>query len=166
MDSQTLFHLIAVLLIISGILGTFLPVLPGLPLVFAGLLLSAWVDGFANVHWGWLVFFGLVTALSLLLDIWVGAAGAKKLGASGLATWGALIGTVIGLFFGLPGVLAGPFIGAAIGELIHRRSVKKHDLGAATKVGIGTWLGLMVGTVMKLALAFAMVGMFVLLWWL
>ncbi|MDO4709599.1 MAG: DUF456 domain-containing protein [Pseudomonadota bacterium] len=166
MDSQTIFQLFAALLVIIGILGTFLPVLPGLPLVFAGLLLAAWADGFQHVHWGWMVFFGLVTALSLLLDFWASAAGAQKLGASRLATWGALLGTVIGLFFGLPGVVAGPFVGAAIGELISRRSVKKHDLGVATKVGIGTWLGMVAGTAMKLALALAMLGMFVLLWWL
>lgn len=166
MDSQTIFHFFAAILVIIGILGIFLPVLPGLPMVFAGLLLSAWVDGFNNVHWGWMVFFGLVTAFSLLLDFWAGAVGAKKLGASRLATWCALLGTLVGLFFGLPGVLAGPFIGAAVGELISRRSVKTHDLGIATKVGIGTWLGMVAGTVMKLALAFAMVGIFILLWWL
>lgn len=166
MSSPAIFHLLAALLVIIGIFGIFLPALPGLPLVFAGLLLSAWIDGFEHVHWGWLLFFGLVTAFSLLLDFWMSAAGAKKLGASRLATWCALLGTVIGLFFGLPGILAGSFIGAVAGELISRRSLKNQDLGAATKVGIGTWLGLVAGTVMKLALAFAMLGMFILLWWL
>ncbi|PJJ97942.1 hypothetical protein CO615_07845 [Lysobacteraceae bacterium NML75-0749] len=166
MDSSMIFHVIAAVLILIGIFGIFLPALPGLPLVFAGLLLSAWVDGFHHVHWGWMIFFGLVTAFSLLLDFWATAAGAKKLGASRLATWCALLGTVIGLFFGLPGVLVGPFIGAMTGELISRRSVRKPDIDAATKIGIGTWLGIVVGTAMKLALAFAMVGMFVLVWWL
>ena len=72
---------------------------------------------------------------------------------------GATLGTVIGLFFGLPGLLLGPFIGAVLGELWHTR-----HLPQAARVGAATWVGLLLGAALKLALAFAMLGLFVLAW--
>ena len=81
--------------------------------------------------------------------------GAKRFGASPRAVTGALIGGVVGLFFGLPGVLLGPFAGAVIGEL----SVRS-DLNAATRAGFGAALGLLVAAVAKIALAFTMIGVF------
>lgn len=166
MSAALLWQLLAALLVLAGLAGTVLPALPGVPLVFAGLLLAAWADGFAHVHWGWLVVFGLLTLLSQAVDVWAGAHGARRVGASGLAVAGALLGTLVGLFFGLPGLLAGPFLGALAGELLHRRSLHPDDLGAAGRIGLGTWLGLLVGVVLKLAIAFAMVGLFLLAWWL
>ena len=82
--------------------------------------------------------------------------GAKRVGASWKAMLGAGIGTIVGLFFGIPGLLLGPFVGAVLGEYIALR-----DWGQAGKVGFGTWLGLLFGTAAKIALSFAMVGIFV-----
>lgn len=159
MDLQPLYYAIAVILVLVGIAGTILPALPGLPLVFAGMLLGAWAGDFAYIGVPTLVVLGVLTALSLVVDFWATALGAKRVGASGKAVTGAVIGTFVGIFFGPIGLFAGPFIGALAGELLHGR-----DVGQATRVGFGTWLGVVFGTVLKLALAFTMVGLFVLAW--
>lgn len=159
MDLQTLYYAIAVILVLVGIAGTILPALPGLPLVFAGMLLGAWAGDFAYIGVPTLVVLGVLTAFSLVVDFWATALGAKRVGASGKAVAGAVIGTFVGIFFGPIGLFAGPFIGALAGELLHGR-----DVGQAARVGFGTWLGVVFGTVLKLALAFTMVGLFVLAW--
>lgn len=166
MDTNTLFYLIAILLVLVGIAGTVLPALPGLPLVFAGMLLAAWTGDFQQVGIPMLVVLGLLTVFSLAVDFWATALGAKRVGASRLAIVGAMLGTLAGLFFGPIGLLLGPFAGAIGGELLHRRSLQKQDLGHATRIGFGTWFGILFGTVLKLALAFTMLGLFALAWWL
>jgi uncharacterized protein YqgC (DUF456 family) len=92
--------------------------------------------------------------------------GAKRVGASRLALLGAVIGTFAGLLMGLVGVFIGPFVGALLGELAHRRALGREDMGHATRVGMGTWMGIVLGTVLKLGLVFAMLGLFALSWWL
>ena len=77
-----------------------------------------------------------------------------------------MLGTLGGLLFGPLGLLLGPFAGALAGELLHRRSLDKTHLGEAAKIGLGTWLGILFGSVLKLGLAFAMLGLFALAWWL
>lgn len=137
-----------------------LPALPGLPLVFAGMLLAAWAGDFQEIGWITLVVLGLLTVLSLAVDFFATMLGAKRVGASPKALLGAVVGTFAGLFLGGPiGLFAGPFIGALLGELWHGR-----ELGKATKVGLGTWLGILLGTVLKLGLAFAMLGLFAFAW--
>lgn len=159
MDLQTLYYAIAVILVLVGIAGTILPALPGLPLVFAGMLLGAWAGDFNHIGVPTLIVLGVLTTLSLVVDFWATALGAKRVGASRKAVAGAVIGTFVGIFFGPIGLFAGPFIGALAGELLHGR-----DVGQAARVGFGTWLGVVFGTVLKLALAFTMVGLFVLAW--
>ena len=166
MEPTTLYYVLAVLLVLVGIAGTILPALPGLPLVFAGMLLAAWAGDFQQVGVPMLVALGLLTVFSLAVDFWATALGAKRVGASKLAIIGAMVGTLAGLFLGPIGLLLGPFGGAIAGELIHRRSLQKQDLGHAAKVGFGTWFGILFGTVLKLALAFTMLGLFALAWWL
>ena len=166
MDTQTLLYILSAVLVLVGLAGTVLPALPGLPLVFGGMLLAAWVGDFQQVGIPMLVVLGLLTLLSLAIDLWAGAAGAKRVGASRLAVVGATLGTLGGLFLGPLGLLAGPFVGALAGELLHRRSLEAKHVGDAAKIGFGTWLGLLLGTVLKLALAFAMLGLFALAWWL
>lgn len=144
-------------LVAAGIAGTVLPMLPGVPMIFIGLWLGAWIDGYQRVGAFTLILLGALVALSLLIDFLAGALGARRVGASPRAVSGALIGSVVGLFFGLPGLLLGPFVGAVLGELSMQRSA-----GQAAKVGVATWLGLLFGTLAKLALACTMLGVFVL----
>jgi len=151
-----LLWIIAGMLVVAGILGTVAPALPGPVLVFAGLLMAAWIDGFENVGWAPLTVLGVLTALSFVADIVATGAGAKKAGASKQAVIGAAIGTIVGIFFGIIGIIAGPFVGAAAGEFLAKR-----DLIRAGKVGYGTLFGLVLGAAMKIALALAMVGVFV-----
>lgn len=164
MDAQSIWYAIAVLLVLLGLAGILLPAIPGLPLVFLGMLVAAWAGGFEQVG-GWtLLALATLTLVSIGIDFLASAAGARKVGASRLAVAGALLGTVVGLFFGFVGVFVGPFAGAVVGELVARRGVGHRDLGQATKVGVGTWFGIFVGIVLKLTLAFAMIGIFALAW--
>jgi len=146
---------IAVILVVLGVMGTVLPVLPGALLVFAGLFLAAWAQDFARVGaWG-LAIIGALMALSFAVDFIASMLGAKRVGASPKALVGAAVGGLAGLFFGLPGILLGPFIGAVLGELIARGGFAQ-----AARVGVGTWLGLLVAAVAKLVVAFLMIGTF------
>jgi uncharacterized protein YqgC (DUF456 family) len=162
MDVLTLYYILAGLLILVGLAGVILPALPGLPLVFAGMLLAAWAGGFAKIGVGTLVVLGLLTLLSMGVDFWAAALGARRVGASRLALVGAVLGTVVGIFLGPIGLFAGPFIGALAGELLHGRSLDR--IGHATRVGIGTWFGIVLGIALKLMLAFAMLGLFAWAW--
>lgn len=161
MDTQALYYLVAGALVVIGMLGVVLPALPGLPLVFAGMWLAAWAGGYAEVGVGTIIMLAVLTLLSLGVDIVAALMGARRVGASRLALVGAAIGTVVGLFMGFVGILVGPFVGALAGEFLHGRK-----LDMAAKVGVGTWLGIMFAAVLKLALGFAMLGIFVLAWWL
>lgn len=151
-----LLWILGVLLILVGLAGTVLPALPGAPLVFAGLLLGAWADGFQKVGVFTLVVLGLLTVASTVIDLLATRLGAQRAGASRLAQVGAVLGTLVGLFFGLPGLFLGPFAGAVIGEYVSRRNWKQ-----AGHAGLGTWLGILLGTAAKLAVAFTMIGIFV-----
>ncbi len=159
MELQTLYYALAVILVLVGIAGVILPALPGLPLVFAGMLLAAWAGDFQQIGWVTLVVLGVLTVVSVAVDFLATMVGAKRVGASRKALLGAVIGTFAGLFFGPIGLFAGPFVGALLGELWHGR-----ELGQAAKVGLGTWLGILLGTVLKLGLAFAMLGLFAFAW--
>lgn len=157
MDSSTALYALSALLIVLGLAGSILPALPGLPVVFAGMLLAAWVGDFQQVG-GWTVaLLGLLALFALGFDIVAGLLGAKRVGASRLALLGAAVGTVAGLFFGLPGLILGPFIGAVAGELVHGRNA-----GIAARVGVGTWLGMVLGAVVRVTLGFTMLGVFLL----
>ena len=147
--------LIAATLVVAGLVGVVLPAVPGAVLVYLGLLLGAWIDGFTRVGPITIVFLTLATALVYVIDFAAGSFGAKHLGASRRAVWGAAIGTLVGLFFGIPGILIGPFLGAVAGEYtVHRQLVK------AGKAGAGTWLGLALGAAAKVALVFGMLALF------
>lgn len=147
----------SIALVTVGILGIILPGLPGTPLIFAGLLLTAWADNFQNVSVATMVILAIMTILAWVTDFISGSLGAKRTGASREAVIGAALGAVVGIFFGFVGVFFGPFIGAVLGELLVRR-----DLEMAGRVGVGTWLGFLFGMAAKLMLSFAMVGIFIL----
>jgi len=148
--------ILAIVLIVVGVAGTVLPALPGAILVFAGVALAAWIDDFARIS-GWTVaVLGVLTLIAWVVDYVAGVFGAKRAGASGLAIAGAAIGTIAGIFTGLWGLLFMPLVGAAIGEFIARK-----DAWNAGKVGVATWVGMLVGTIAKVAIVFLMVGVFV-----
>lgn len=148
-------YIVSAALILVGLAGTVLPVLPGVPLMYAGMFLAAWNDHYRHLGWGWLTVLGVLCALALVIDFVASLLGAKRVGASGWALVGASVGTIAGFFFGFVGVLVGPFAGAVAGELLAGSSTLR-----ATQVGVGTWLGLLFGTLAKIALACAMLGMF------
>ena len=145
----------AALLVGLGLVGLFLPGLPGAPLILMGLILGAWANDFTYVGLWTIVVLTVLAGLTYAVDFWATMFGAKRFGASKRAIVGALIGAVIGIFLGLPGVVLGPFIGAVAGELSAQR-----DLRQATRAGIGATIGLVLGAAIKLALAFTMIGIF------
>jgi hypothetical protein len=147
--------LLAVALIVVGVIGTVLPALPGAILVFGGVVLAAWIDDFTRISVFTLVVLGVLTVIAWVIDYVAGVVGAKKAGASRLAIIGATIGTVLGIFTGLVGLIFMPLVGAAIGEFLAQR-----DAIRAGKVGVATWLGMLAGTVAKVAIVFLMVGIF------
>lgn len=154
---QTLYFVLSAVLILVGLAGTVLPALPGVPLMYAGMFLAAWADRFVHVGTITLAVLGVLCLLALATDVVAGLFGARRVGAGPRAIWGATIGTVVGLFFGLAGIVFGPFLGAVAGELLDGSR-----LARATHVGIATWLGLLFGTLAKLALSFTMLGVFAL----
>jgi uncharacterized protein YqgC (DUF456 family) len=148
--------ILALALVLTGIVGTVLPGLPGAVLVFAGLALAAWIDGFARVGLGTLAGLVALTLAAYALDFVATAVGARRFGTSWWGVLGAVAGTVVGLFFGLVGLLVGPFLGAFAAEMMARRDVRQ-----AGRAGLGAWLGLLLGTAGRLGLVLAMVGIFV-----
>lgn len=140
----TLLWILCAALIVAGLAGTVLPVLPGTVLVWAGIVLGAWIDDFQRVGTATLVVVTVLAALAWVLDYVAGLLGARKAGASRQALLGAAIGTVVGLFMGLVGVLFMPLVGAALGEYLARK-----DQTRAVRVGVATWLGIMLGLLAK-----------------
>lgn len=148
-------YVLAALLMIGGIAGSILPILPGIPMVFGGIWLAAAVDQYRHLSTWWLLIIGALAVLGIAVDFIAGSVGAKRVGASSRAVWGAAIGTIVGMFFNLIGLLIGPFVGALLGELSAGNSVLR-----STRVGVGTWIGLLLGTLFKLVVSFVMIGLF------
>ena len=152
----TTLWIVAVLLIVVGVAGTVLPALPGVPLIFGGVLLAAWIGDFQRISVFTVVVMAILAVLGIIIDYVAAAVSAKRAGASKEGIIGAAIGTLAGVFTGLWGLLFMPLVGAAAGELIAHK-----DMFRAGKVGAATWFGLLVATAVKLAIAFTMVGVFV-----
>ncbi len=146
---------LSILLVAVGIAGLIIPVIPGAPLLFAGLFAAAWAENFSHVGWVTLTLLGVMAVLAYAVDFLAGAFGAKRFGASPRAVLGAAIGAIVGIFFGIAGVLLGPFIGSVLGELSVRSDVR-----AAGMAGFGATLGLALGAAAKLAIGFGMIGIF------
>lgn len=146
---------VAVLLVGVGVIGIVLPALPGTILIFAGLLVAAWADDFMRVGPLMLIVIAIIGVATYGVDFIATALGARHLGASKRAMAGAALGTLLGFFFGLPGIIVGPFLGAIAGELTVHRDWKR-----VGKAGMAAWIGFAVGTAVKVALAFLMIGLF------
>lgn len=138
---------------IIGLAGTVLPALPGIPMIFVGAWMIAFIDDYERIGWFVLVVLGVLTVIGFAVDWVAQTMGAQKAGASKYGLAGSLVGTVLGLFMGIFGILFMPLIGAFIGEYIAQR-----DLRVASQVGWATWLGMLAGTALKLALSFTMIG--------
>jgi len=148
-------YVLAALLIVGGMAGAVVPALPGIPMIFGGIWLTAAVDHYRHLGMWWLLLIGALGAAGVIIEFVASVLGARRVGASRLALWGASLGTLIGMFFSVPGLLLGPFIGALLGELASGNSVLR-----SAHVGIGTWLGLLFGTLAKLVISFMMIGLF------
>ncbi len=152
--------IVAILLVVIGIAGTVLPMLPGVPLVFAGLLLAAWHGGFDQVSILTMVIIGVIAAVAWAVDFFASVVTAKKAGASKYALWGAGIGAVLGIAGGIVGLIVGPAIGAIIGELIAHKNTSKEATTKATTVGIAAGLGFVLALAIKIVLALTMLAVF------
>lgn len=151
----TAYLVLATLMVLVGLAGTVLPVLPGVLLVFGGLFIAAWAENFTRVGALGLTIIGVLAALGFVADFVASLLGAKRVGASPRALFGAAAGGVVGVFLGIPGMLLGPFVGAVLGELWARGGLRQ-----AGKVGVGTWLGLLFAAIAKVIIAFAMIATF------
>src|SRR5690625_4808344 len=151
--------LLAVLLVIAGLAGAVLPVVPGVPLVLGGLLMMAALDGFVHVSWATMLWLTFLTILSVVVDFLAIAEGARRFGAGRLAILGATLGLLVGIFFGLPGILFGPFVGAFAGHLAARANIDD-----SIRAGVGASIGILVGTLAKLAIGLLMIVWFVVAW--
>lgn len=152
-------YALAAVLIAGGLVGNVLPALPGIPMIFGGIWLAAAVDGYRHLGLWWLVIIGALGTLGVIMDFVSASLGAKRVGASKLAMTGAAVGTLVGMFFGLAGLLLGPFVGALLGELLSGTSILR-----SAHVGAATWMGLLFGTLVKLVLSFMMIGLFGFAW--
>lgn len=146
-------------MILAGLAGTVLPLLPSTLLMFAGMLLLAWHEQFIRLGCPSLSLLFILMVVSSVLDYLAGAMGAKRVDASPSAIWGALIGSVLGLLGGIPGLILGPFLGAAAGEFYAHKDVMQ-----AGRVGIASGIGMLLGAIAKVGLALAMLGVFLLAW--
>ena len=152
---SALLWVVAMVLVVVGIAGTVLPALPGPILVLAGLVVGAWADGFTRVGWLTLGLLAVLAGISYLVDLAAAVLGVRRFGASKRAAVGAALGTLAGLFLGLPGLILGPFVGAVLGEVWARRGLE-----GAGRAGAGAWVGFLLGALTKLAIVFTMVGVF------
>lgn len=160
-DTTQFLYILSALLILVGILGTVLPVLPGIPVAFAGMWLAAWLGNYQEISVPTMIILGVLTLISIGVDLLSSALGAQRAGASKMAIFGAGLGSLIGLlFFNLPGLIIGPFVGVMLVETSKGKSVRE-----ASKIGFATWIGMAVGVALKVGLAFSMLGIFLFALW-
>lgn len=144
MDIQFLWILIGSIFIIVGFIGCFLPILPGPPLSYVGLLLLQLLDN-QPFDTKFMMLWAGITAIVTVLDYVIPIYGTKKFGGSKRGVWGATIGLILGLFFPPIGIIVGPLLGAFVGEL----SAGKNSADAI-RSAFGSFVGFLAGTVIKL----------------
>lgn len=154
-EQSLILWIIGAVLALTGLCGMLLPFLPGAPFLFLGLLFGAWAEDFRYVGLGTLLVLAALAALTYLVEFAASVMGVRKYGGSNRAMFGAALGGIVGMFFGLPGILLGPMAGAVLGELSLQRT-----LDQASRAGFGTVVGMAVGMAGKLAIGIAMLGLF------
>lgn len=157
-DQSMLLWVIGAILTFTGLAGLLLPLVPGAPLLFLGLLLGAWAEGFRYIGVWTLLLLAGMAVLTYVVEFAASILGVKKYGGSRRAMVGAAVGGIVGIFLGIAGILLGPFVGAVLGELSLQRS-----LDEASRAGFGTVVGLALGIAGKFAIGIAMIGIFLLI---
>lgn len=150
---DTFWWFLTIFLMLVGLIGTVVPLIPGAVLILLGAVVNHFAVG--SVGWGTLLVLTVLAVAAQILDVVSGAAGAKWFGATRWGAVGGILGAIAGLFFGLPGLFIGPLLGAILGELLGGKGILP-----AGKSGWGTFLGTTAGLVGKLAIAFFMIGWF------
>jgi uncharacterized protein YqgC (DUF456 family) len=143
---------------VLGLVGTVVPFLPGTPLVFLGALVYAFATAWSPIGAGRLVILGALTLLAHVLHYVAGALGVRRAGGSAWGGLGALLGAIVGVFFGLPGLFIGPMLGAIAGELL-----RSGELGTSIRTGIAAVVGMLLGAVANFTIAVVMIALF--FWW-
>jgi len=156
-DQSMILWIFGAILTVTGLSGLLLPIVPGAPVLFLGLLLGAWAEDFQYIGLWTLLVLAAMAMLTYAVEFAASALGVKKYGGSKRAMVGAVLGGIVGLFLGIPGILFGPFVGAVIGELSMQRS-----LDEASRAGFGTVVGLAIGLAGKFAIGIAMIGLLIL----
>lgn len=156
-DQSMILWIFGAILMVTGLSGLLLPIVPGAPVLFLGLLLGAWAEDFQYIGFWTLLLLAVMAMLTYAVEFAASAFGVKKYGGSKRAMVGAVLGGIVGLFLGIPGILFGPFVGAVIGELS-----MQHSLDEASRAGFGTVVGLAIGLAGKFAIGIAMIGLFIL----
>ncbi len=146
---------VALLVMLFGLIGSLMPVLPGIPVIVAAAVGHRLYFGEQGASTWVLVLMAVMAIVAFGLDYLAGMIGAKKLGATWWGILGAVVGGLVGLFFNLPGIILGPFLGALILEMVGGRPFKP-----AVRAGAGAVLGLLAGAVGKVALCLAMILLF------
>ena len=157
--ADVLLYMVGALLMLVGLAGLLLPALPGAPLIFAGVFAVAWAGDFQRIGLPGLLTVGTLAVVISAVDYAASLVGARRYGASVWGVLGAFLGLIVGLPFAPPGLVLGPMIGAVLLEYL-----KEPDFQKASRVGFGTLLGFVVGTAVKYALAFILIGMAILAW--
>jgi uncharacterized protein len=150
---SVLLYVLGALLLAGGVAGLVLPVLPGSVLLVAGVVALAFAGNFGAVGWGTVAFAGVMGLVITAVDWAASVLGAKAFGASKWAVLGSAVGLVAGLFLGLPGIVLGPPLGALVFEY-----VKDPNFGRALQAGFGAFVGFLAGSVVKVTLAFVLLG--------
>jgi uncharacterized protein YqgC (DUF456 family) len=157
MLGQIILWVVVIALFLIGLVGTILPALPGTPLIFAGTLVYGIWTGFEEVTFPVLAVLGGIAIGAVLLEYAAEAYGAKRFGATKYGIWGAIIGGIVGFVaLSIPGLLVGLFLGAVIPEML----LSGRSLNGALRIGWGSLLGFLGGTLMKFVLGLVMIGIF------
>ncbi len=155
-DQSMILWIIGAILTVTGLSGLLLPIVPGAPVLFLGLLFGAWAEDFQHIGLWTLLVLAAMAVITYAIEFAASVVGVKKYGGSKRAMAGAVLGGVAGLFLGIPGILFGPLVGAVIGELSMQRS-----LDEASRAGFGTVVGMAIGLAGKFAIGLAMIGLFI-----
>ncbi|MGR3304449.1 MAG: DUF456 domain-containing protein [Candidatus Scalindua sp.] len=154
---HTIVFIIVLLIMLGGLSGVVLPIIPSTPLIWLGVFIYAVCDGFESISRLLLLIFAVLTIFSVVLDYFGGVIGAKKFGATKWGIIGSIFGGIGGFFMGgIVGIIIGPFLGAVLLELVFGK-----DLTGAFKSGVGTLVGFIGGAVAKLAIGVIMIGIFI-----